>query len=542
MSLRLEAVRDKPRGFWMMDGSSPLTDLSGRDKTATFTGTPSKHPSLVGGALYAPILTNATAVKFDTPVFRQGYEKTAFTLECFIRPVTNSSTQQQILGNTGAYDGILIQGTKIHFVTKYLTAGEARCTYDLQMNRAVSVMATHSEFKNSLYINGVLVSEVAITEEQKADSFVSTDDFLYSGQTTGLGTFAINGVSMYGSELNAESARRHYFNATNNSTNAQIAATFKGAHFPLNKNYADVYTETIWETSEDWKLMGTLANTTVENEQLVPQFQSGFSVAGNWSTTLPLGSLPALYGVGLTWDGEGVLVQTSIDNGDNWVTATRGVNISSVPPGTNPNNRILQIRVSFEGGIENDTSFMDSLVATIYKTGVAPTIEGRTITVVGGYFEQDHESEEYHDDWGLQLNGGSVTLAKVSGATTFNPETVEVWLRPQDSMTVNVEAGASTVYANGVTPAISMASGVWQLRTFVIPSGVSGNIVVSGTGQVGQITIYPYDMSTEQVRAVYDGFIGRQVTRAADVSVISIVEPADATEIYEYDWSIESAD
>lgn len=536
MSLRLEVPRDKPLGFWMLDDAIPYADYSGYNRTATSPSQPPKHTSLVKGASYAVVLTNAVGASFASPVFVQGKESEPFTLEVSARAIRSATGDQQVLGNTGRQDGIVVNGTRVSFVTKYLTTGEARCTYDLQVDRAFHAVAVHTDSKNSLYIDGVLVAEVDITEAQQADQFVATDNSLYSGQTATSNKLALNAVSVYNYALSSESIRRHYANAKDTIDPDSVAAMYNGSRIPLSKDFQNLHLSQTWSTAEDWSL-GQAYNTVVEQDQLLPQFLNGVSVAGSWVTVVPLSGTTTLSGVNLNWDGVGATVETSLD-GTTWETVTRGVNISSVGATFNPDGKVLHIRVSFPGGITNDTSFVDNLSVSAFKGGTQQAFGGWTVSVTNGYFEDERPVSELNENFGLQLNSGTLTLTPTS--TDFTPAyTIEIWMMPRAALSTNLTSPSAT-YADGSVN-VPLNDGEWQVRTYVFNAGRSGNITVTGTGQIGQVVIYPKALTQAQVDAAYQSYIGIPSVRFADVSAISVSESPAAAEIYEYDWAIEAA-
>lgn len=446
-----------------------------------------------------------------------------------------SDSEQQILGHTGKYDGLVVSGTRVSFVTKYLTTGEARCTYDLQVGQAVHVVGVHTSSKNSLYINGALAAEVDITDAQRADQFVATDGLLYSGQTLSSAEVALNGVATYNYVLSADSIRRHYANARDSVDADSVAATFGGVRVPLSKEYQNVYLSQSWQDAADWSL-GQNLNVSVQGDQLLPQFLNGSSVSGYWLVAVPLSGPATLTGINMNWDGEGAVVQASLD-GSSWETATRGVNLALAPNGFNPANQLLHIKVSFPGGISNDTSFLDNLSVSAFQSGAAKSFGGWTISATNAYFEDEQPVNQFDENYGVELRNGTVTLT--AGADATAAKTIEVWVKSGGNLTTNL-SGYTSTYSNGGA-ATQLYVGEWQLLTRTWVSGFAGPVQITGTGQVGHVAIYPRVLTASEVVASYQSYMGKPVVRFTDSSVIQVTESSVAAEIYEYDWSIESA-
>jgi len=537
----MESIRRKPVGFFMMDDTSPLQDYSQYNRVATYTGTPARHPALVHGAQYSPVLKTGAIATFECPVFIQGNESVAFTLAATISVVTSgTSAPIQILGHTGQYDGLTIDGTKVSFSTKYLTAGEAKCTFDMQTLQAAQLMGVHTKNKNSLYLNDELVAEINITSAQQSDSYVATDGNLYSGQTTGGRGIAINAVAYYDRALGLDDARGLYKEARYVPSSRDVPTMFGGERLAMSREAADIFATHEWSTKTDW-YSAQLSGVAVNNDKLVPQFSSNVSLPGKWydSFALTTAGSTSIYGVSLDWNGEGAAVDVSLD-GTTWTAATKGVNVSIIPSGFDPTNNQLFIRISFPGGITSDTSYVSKLIATGIKTAVSPTWSGRTITLNGAFQQRSAEALDFDYNWGTKINtGGTITITPDSNTQGVAARTIELWIRADDvSASVNV---TGTYYQNGIAASSTLPVGLWTLFHIVAPANVTANIVINGAAQVGQVGLYSTALTASQILDVSKSYTGANPLVVGDNSPVSLFESTDAVQIYAHNWSILSS-
>lgn len=529
------------------DGDSPGALWTGTEHSSTSIqySASGYHSALVKDAHRALLIGDSNRVTVDAPVYRQGFEHLPFSVELAVRSIKKDPTNlspQQIFGNSGEMDGITIAGTVVSFSTKYTTTGEAKCSFDMQENKAAFIDAIHTLAKNQLYIDGDLVAEVDITAEQQADTYLSAGTTMSMGETTSGNLLAVNGLSIYRNEISEEAIFQHYSEANDNLSEASVATAFKGANLDLSPEQSNPYLIQTYTSESDWN-RGIMSFTTTEYGQLVPQVREGESVAGTWTAIQPLPQEEGtLYGVTLNWQGEGATVQTSTDNAT-WTTVKRGTRTGTIPSGFNPVNKFLYVRVSFPGGIVNDESYIDELAIAIYTTATLPPFDGRTVTLVSTSIENGSDVLEYNENYGAEVAAGSITIGAM-GANSMLPKTIEIWSKKTSTVTTftdNLFSASPTVqYTNGGSKQNYQVD-EWQLRTYVFDDGYSGDIVLSGTGQIGTITMYPYAMSDTEVYQSYKSYTGIPNIVVQETSNIGIEDIPDYVDIYGYDWSIESA-
>lgn len=539
MSFILEAVRDKPVALFAMDDTAPFQDYSGYNASGTMSaGTAGNSVALTSGTSYSSVFSSVTTAKFPSTVFKQGAEDKPFTLEAWVYlQDKGANADVRILSNVGAYDGLTINGTKVSFSTSYATTGSAKATYDIQVNRRIHVVGIHTANKNMLYVDSILVSEVEITDAQKTDTFITTDGFLYCGGSSGGDSIAVNGLAFYGNSLTGDAVVRHFTAGNKHLDKAAVPNTFGGIRIPLSQSVADVFLRQTWFTEFDWN-SGYKTDVVVEDSRLKPRLSGGVSLAGTWLDVFPMSATSAtsVNGVNMMWDGEGAIVEASL-NGTSWETVVRGQNLALIPPGFNPTNQDLQIRVRFTGGVTDDPAYIDSLTVVGYKTGVIPSVANRTISTTG-FIQNDYDPAELRDDWGVVLpNTKTLTIGADSSPDAVLPKTIEFWAK--GVFTSNITG--ATIYTNGTT-GVAVAAGEWQHRVYTLPSGFTGDLVLTSTSaQFGQVALYSVTKTAAEVKEMYDAYVGIPKALAPDASVITITEPAEAALLYDYDWSISAS-
>lgn len=512
-----------------------FVDHSGYGRTITNTGTPTKHVALVSDGGQSLVLGSAT-VQIESPVFVQGQESKGFTLEAAFRAFGTPS-EQQVLGNGGQMDGIVVNGNVVSFIVRYANGTAAIASHNLQIPRAVLVHGVYNVNKVTLFVDGVPVAEDNATEEQQAAGFATTTSTLQSGYTAGSQSIAVNALGSYATPLSDESIARHNLIAKTVQGGASVASSHLGDRIDVSLETADVFLDQWWTTAEDWK-EAVLENVVVQNERLEPQFEDGVSVPGQWldSFSLEAADTTSIYGVVLGWDGEGVKVEVSLDT-ETWEEVQRGVAPALIPEGFDPTDKELQIRVSFEGEIENDTSYIDSLNVVGLKTAGAQEQYGRIVTYSNAVPERDYPPLQLNENWGTEIAaGGSVEISADLSDEATPARTVELWIRRNGTNPTLSVTG--TTYINGASGSTTLPDGQWVLMHVVLAADHTDSIVINGPAQVGQVVIYETALTAAEVESVYKSYIGANQARVPTNSSIIVSDSDSGANIYAHDWSI----
>lgn len=521
-----------------MDDSSPLQDYSGYNRTATLSGTLTKHVSLVAGAAYAPILSDTCTADFASNVFKQGYERKAFSLSAVFKPLPGTGSSQ-ILGNTGQMDGLVVTGTLIEFVVKFATADPAVCSYDMQSSKVAFAIGVYTGSKILLYVNEELVDSFTLTEEQKADTFATTTSNLSSGDQTGTQAIAVNAVSFYGYALAASSIQRQYAMATSIPDLDSISEVYDGETISLDFDFAKVVIENTWDTESEWRA-GTLSNTVVMNDELVPQFNGDFSIPGYWYDSISLDALAVstVYGVVIDWNGLGVAVDVSLD-GTTWTSVTRGQKISIVTETFSTTNKVILVRASFVGGIEDDESYLGFLHLVVLSSGVGNEHNGRTVTYTAANPNTLAEPYQFDDSYSAFINtGGSITISPDSSPDATPIRTIELWVKPSAPFSTTFGLTSNAAYKNGAVSTTTLTSNRWIVYHLVVNETVTTPLVINVAGNIARMVVYPTQLSAQNVSDIYSAYFKTNALRVTDANTITVSETSTAVDIYAYDWAI----
>lgn len=535
----MEPLRFKPKGCWNLDDPSPFVDYSGYSLSATLTGTEQKGVALVPYAQYSQVLKSGVTITFAANVFIAGKESDDFTLVATVAPVMKGTTGPvQILSNSGKYDGLTIDGTKLKFSTAYVGQGEAACEYDLQFTQRVDIAGVHTRSKNTLYVNGVVVDEVNISAAQQAATYDAPDSNLYAGNSTSQEAIMLGQVTTYTHALQPEEIARIY-QMNNRRAPDDVAKLYGGETLYVSTLVRPRYLDTGWFTADDWQA-AQMNNVSVIDDQLQAERIDGLTVGGTWLDSIDLyngSSATAIDSVNMYWTGKNVTVEASVDN-TTWVTVTRGVNLSNIPVGFDPTNKALFVRITFANN--QSEAYIDSLQVRGYLTNTVTPTTGRTITYTNPAVTfPERLPLELREDWGVGLTAGRVAFGADNAGDVYNARTIEVWMKKNSGTAPTFSFSPSSTFINGNTVA-SVGQGEWALYHYVLAANAS-TFYIDGTVTVGRVAIYDTALSSAQSLAIYQAYTGIQETIVDDGADIILSEPTTPAVVYAYDWGIRTA-
>jgi hypothetical protein len=447
-----------------------------------------------------------------------------------------SEGDQQILSNQGKYDGLTINGTKVSFSTKYVNTGEAKCTYDMQIPQLVDVVGVHTKTKNSLFVNGERVAEVAITEEQQADVYDAPNTNLYSGLTTSSQGVMVNGLGVYTRALLPDEIVNIY-NANQIRTDSNIPKMFGGEIIKVSQDVRPVAVTGLWTTADDWR-NAELVSTSVDNEQLVASMADGVTLAGTWKDSISLysgGVATTIDSANMDWDGENVSIEVSID-GTSWESVTRAYPINMLT-GLNPANKELYIRATFNAGVTN--AYLDTLRFNAYTASSITPPDGRPVTWTNPVVTMaEQEPLRLREDWGTAMMGGTITVGADPTDEPLEARTIEMWVKRNVANSFTTSWSATSVYSNGAVYAGGTTNiGDWTLMHYVLPANVS-TFNFGGDITVGRVAIYDTALTAPQIAQIYALYTGNNYMVVDDGSDIIVSEPTTPAIIYAHDWEI----
>lgn len=513
--------------MWLLDDPSTFVDYSGNGGVASKVSSNSSistAAALVSGAANSLLLRSGARLQFNTTLFAQGAEHRSFGLEAWVLPIRRNNAdyvEQQVLGHKDLLDGITIQGTIVRFTTQYTTAAPAVCSYDLKTIQKAHVVGVHTENSNNLYVNGVLVDTIGLTDEQKLDTFVYSDGALVSGGVSNTQEIAVNGIGLY-DFISADKIKANYLAGSVVLPQEVVALSNNGQPLPMCRTAGSEFSTYTWEASQDFKL-GLTQNTAISQDQVF-----GLDGGGDWYTVFPLSSSPSLiYGVMLEWAGSGVTVSVSLD-GSTWSAATSGLMVPVVTNNFDGTNQNLHIKVSIV-----EDGYLESLEAHGYSTGAIDSVYQRDIsTTYPSVIREDYEPALYRDDNGIRLVNTTISVGPDTSEEAVQTQTVEFWIKSNAAWNLSA---TGTQYINGVASS-AMPVGEWCL-VHVVKSAASNDVItLTADGIVGQMVVYGSALSASQISNIYKSYVGIPFKSVVDTGA-TITEPAVPANIYAHAWS-----
>lgn len=528
MSYTLNIYKDKPRGYWPLEGN--LLDFSGNNLTATQTGSISAFglPMVSSGIASSVITSNV--VKFPNRFFRPGYEHDSFALEAWVFAQSNDF---DILSHDGQHDGLAMVNGAIRFTIPFV-GSEPYIEYVPETKKAIHVVGAYTRWGISLYINGDLFQSLALTEEQQNSAFNPTtdDDFLYAGY----GSMLLEAVAIYEYAISPKQVAAHYRAARITAESQQVPQIYGGVRMPIYEPNADTFLSELIGPELSWDL-GYMQNTTMSKGRLIQQAVNDVFVEGTWTYAFNVGfAAGTINGVTLGWQGEGhFLVQTSTDN-STWSIAENNQKSPSIAIDTGVTDMILYIKITFP---EGDAGYVDYLDITGFRSNeVQPNTRPIVISTTSTIREYADFMEQRLDS-GLDLGGGSISIAPATtdyaGTRTFEV----LYYSESGSMGVDISSSASFtgIYTNGY-PGGDIVAGRWGL-VHIVYDGDIGTLTLSGDSIIGHIATYPTALTAQEIAEIGAMYSGRIISEIEGTGTVAISTPE--IKIYSNDWSIDSS-
>lgn len=579
MSYQLQVQADAPFSYWKLDGSGPIYDDSaGSLRQADLVGSAVLSSALVAGSGNSLVLSNTNRIEMDDPVFNKGYENRTFSLEAWVKPI-DVTGPVSVMSHSSTYDGLVITENEIIFTTKHVGFGECKTSYNYTAKKSYHVVGVHNNGRNSLYVDGVLVSETDLTEDQLASAydFLTTD--LIAGQSGTASTISFDAPAIYVKSLPSEIVVNHYNSGINVPDSETIASYNQGTFWNFSDEARNIAAAKTWDIDLEWQ-EGVLVDTVVANNTIVPFYSSSestvivdglptteftnTSLAGTWQSSLELISVPetSLAEGRLIWSGEGSFtVEYSID-GSTW----KNPNLMAAESFVNTDS--IDIRVTFDGGIIDDESYVDYINIVVYTDkDFIGSLDNRFASFTGtGVSSQNYyEPIEYADVNGISIATGAITITTDA---SFNGEEetpdqlyitgFDLWVKAAigniveaglnaitrsgntivfsgfDSVTVNGEivTSGSTVFGNGD----------WMHIGAVLTTPLNPTILIGDDGSsVAQFSALYGEIDGVGMQQVYSAYLGLPGVIVEDSSTVAISQPANPNKLYSNIWGITPA-
>lgn len=580
MSYQLQVQADAPFSFWKLDGSGPTYDDSaGSLRQADLVGSAVLSSALVAGSGNSLVLSNTNRIEMDDPVFNKGYEQRSFTLEAWVKPI-DVTGPVSVMSHSSTYDGIVITDDEIIFTTKYAGFGECKVSHRYQVNKSYHVVGVHNQGRNSLYVDGLLVGETDLTDDQRAASydFLTTD--LIAGQSATASTISFDAPAIYVKSLQSDVIAIHYSSGVDVPSSETISSYNQGTFWNFSDESRKIAAAKTWDTNDEW-IEGVITNTVVANDMIIPFYTTsesevivdGFpttvftntSVAGTWRSSIQLNIAPesVLAEGRLIWSGEGLFtIEYSIDNGATWK------NPDLLPGESFSNADSIDVRVAFTGGVIDDTSFVDYISIVVYtdKTFTG-SIDNRFASFAGTAVTSQnyYEPIEYADFNGIEITTGEITITTDSSfdGEEETPDQLyitgfDLWIKAAAGNIVT--AGANTITRSGNTIVFSgfdavtvngtiVTSGAtvfgnndWMHIGAVLTTPLNPTITVGDDGSsVAQFSALYGNIDGTGMQQIYSAYLGLPGVVVDDSSIVTISQPVNPTTIYSNIWGITPA-
>lgn len=577
MSYQLQVLAANPFSYWKLDESGPaFPDSAGSLRTADLVGTIIRHPALVTGSGSALLLSNTNHLDMDDPVFNKGYEQRQFSLEAWVKPV-NVTGEIALMSHAAKYDGLVISPTHIYFRTKYLTAGTCEVSYQYETGKSFHVIGVHTNSKNSLYVDGTLVAETDLTDEQQAAAydFLTTD--LIAGESATGSTVAVDAPAIYSFAIAADIASKHYEFGIAADTSESIAGFNNATLWNFSDESRTIGSFRQWTTEDDWKL-GLMTDVAVANDAIVPSYTQteteivvdglivpvyeNTSLPGVWRTSIGLADAEStLADLKITWVGEGdFTVEYSID-GTTWKNPNLGPTESLV------NTTIVDVRITFDGGIIDDPSFVSVLKVTVYTNkNFRGSRTDRTASMSGNGLSSQlyYEPIEYADFNGIKLISGTIGTtvdASYEGeeeAGDLDINAFDMWAKPVAGNIISgsgfsVSRSGNTITYTGLSSLVVNGTSVSSGATVFVSDSwyhIAGIFTTAGNYAftvgvtdmlISQLSSINGDVNTTGLQQIYEAYLGLPGMVVDDSSSIVIAEASPAVNLYAHVWGITPA-
>lgn len=579
MSYQLQVLADNPFSYWKLDEIGPaFPDSAGSMRTADLVGTIIRHPALVTGSGSSLVLSNTNHLDMDDPVFNKGYELRQFSLEAWVKPV-NVTGEVAVMSHSGIYDGITITPTHIYFRTKYLTAGTCETSYEYETGKSFHVVGVHTNAKNSLYIDGVLVDETDLTDDQQIDAYGFLTSDLIGGQSATASTIALDAPAIYSSSISADAISRHYSSGVDVDSSDGIAGYHNATFWNFSDENRNIAAVKEWTLEADWK-EAVLTDVAVANDTIVPSYTqtesevvedgiivpayTNTSLPGVWQSSVALGEAPesTLADMRITWLGEGdFTVEYSLDDGATWK------NPNLAPTESLDNADIVDIRITFDGGTVDDPSYVSSLKIVVYtnKSFIGSRADRAASMSGNGLASSKYfEPIEYADFNGIRLLSGAInTTADSSYEGEEEPGDLDItgfdmWVKPAagnilSATGISVDrsgntitfTGLSTLVVNGVS--VTTGTTVFNSDSWYHIAGIfstPGNhaLTIGATDTlISQLSLITTQLTLAGLEQLYAAYLGLPGLTVNDSSVVNIGEASPPTNLYAHVWGITPA-
>lgn len=545
-------LQDRPAQFYRFDASGasfPNQMGDDRELNASVSISRSNNTPIVRGSAGPVLVDDSVTLQIPTNRLSPSSKKNPVSLECWVLPIEGPVS---ILSHDGI-DGLVFDSESIKFVVEFENEGTAEASWLVPDYMArYHVVGIFNGKKVSLYINGDLKSEVDLTPDQNMDSLkVQSDENLYTKSPAG--SQLIDAIAVYEYALSANSVLSHYLAGNNSRSAVDNVMSFGGLVWTFDDFDRNIAMSKVVDLDS-----GISVLTTYRDGVRPTVDDAGLSEAGTWTTSIPISvtGLSNIEGVKVDWEGDGhFTVEGSFDQGSSWVTLENGQLVPG-STGIDPTGEEIDVRVTFDGAIQNDVSVVRQLSYVVYPDATIRSDNStRTVTLNGDIATSSISSEliESYSNAGLRIPAeATATLNADDSDDPQDTATVEIWFRLNsisDGVIIDgleIVAGAfdatGTAYFNGSTTVPTPVQDQWAHAVLV--GTASNDPIIIGGGpaiNVGMVAVYRKALSPDEVSRLYMSYFGSPTAVLSESSSVSVQEKDEMYNLYDYDWQIISS-
>ena len=571
------ALRDIPSNLYKQNGTV-YKDIAIANGTSTATISAFSTPIVAGSPKSILVgSAGANAYGFADANFVSGVnEDKAFTLSIAALPASVAQEVSLLSHfNSSPLDGIVISKDFIYFRVKFVAGTvEAKYEYD-DLPDAFLIHAIYMPTIIKLYVNGNLVATADIPDTYPASGFntSSGNGTLYAGRGTGANDKVLVDVpATYPVALRDDQIQRQYEAMVDVVPMFVNVASYGG----VLRDGTDrrILDQKVFNSADTWQ-GASFTDVGWATGELIPAVDqtTGASKAGVWigQYTIDNSDITSMSGIKAEWNGNGsYTVQTSLDGGTTWSAVTNG-ELVPTSQGLNPSGKILLVKITFTGGVVNDTAEVKNMTITTYADNYIYTMgnDARKLTITGNVSTAltTNQPIERNLRAGIHAYGGTMTMPQDTDASPVSIQTLEFWINPKGVvsgtggyifdtrpyggtayMWLNESTGqwawtgASAVYINGavVTSPVAASKFEDQHIAFVFSSAFNTAINLAAGQQIADYALianYPTALSAGQVAQLYANYSAMPTMPVTEVGIVTFTEPVNPYVFTVADWA-----
>ena len=543
MSYNLRVLSDNPLAFW----PSGTNDISGFDNQVSIVGSvDNTNLPLVIGAENSSKLSGTAAITYTDidGIASKNFSDDHFSIECWVRVNTNSSSEIPIVGDPSSDIGIFYKKGNIVF-----SIGTESIEYTVPfLKKSLYLVAVYDKNKILMYVDGKLESE----KDLSGFSFSNESITMKSGPVNNsLDYMLLNCVSFYRNALTKDQILLHYLDNKSLSP-TQIVYPDLGNFFELTDKSISAKYSYSYPANKSWQYFindnNLYYNSQKEFIGVVKGNGDAQSIVIEDFITIPSG--PEMNSSRIEWDGDnGVSVSVSV-NGQDYEACINGQPIPQYSLSSFSQTRNLYIKVYFT--TTDDSVYLPSLKflsisfynnQKIYSKNSSDYIASQQDTPVSNnkyeILSTDNRNgislknlssfyintttptksiEFFYTPYSIQ-NGGLVTSVATSGysASSFT------W----SSNTIS-KSNISKIYVNGVDKTTEtninnlFSKNSLHHVVIVFTNSIYGEISINKSSVLGgeslyqNMAIYELALSAEKVQDHFNKYISSQGTIIED--------------------------